>query len=71
VIGRIADKEHDATFESRRGKSFGTVHWSRSSLVALIILFLTFVAVQKFDVAPQWASISAIVGLVVASLWLV
>jgi hypothetical protein len=36
--------------------------WSGPSIATLLILFLAFVAVQEFNVAPEWATISAIVA---------
>jgi hypothetical protein len=70
MVGRIANKDDGTTFEARPVRRISG-HWGRPSLAALIILFLAIVAVQKFDISPEGASISAVVGIAVAGLWLI
>jgi hypothetical protein len=38
---------------------------------AVVIVLSAIVAVEKFDLSPQWATLSAGAGIALAALWLI
>jgi hypothetical protein len=69
----MQNDQHEAIIDRPRNV-LATADWRRvigPLLVAVVIILCAIVAVEKFDLSAQWATMSAGAGIALAALWLI
>jgi hypothetical protein len=69
----MQNDQHEVIIDRPRNV-LATADWKRASgplLAAVVIILSAIVAVEKFDLSTEWATLSAGAGIALAALWLI